>query len=189
MNKLILAGAAALAIAIPAVAQETMTTTTTTSDSRISSWPADRQTSYTAWPETYRTYYWTLTPSQQEGWWMLTDEQRSQIYAMPAEQRTTTWTAVERQMASRPSANASVTAQAATTGAMTASTMEPGSVSTAVRATTPSASMTKDYPLCSRAVTDSCINPREAGKNYGNRPLNYWPGRPASEIPGKKPQN
>ena len=24
---------------------------------------------------------------------------------------------------------------------------------------------------------------------HGNKPLNYWPGRPASEIPGKKPQN
>jgi len=38
------------------------------------------------------------------------------------------------------------------------------------------------YPLCSRTVTDSCINPRETGHNHGNRPLRYWTGRPASEL-------
>jgi hypothetical protein len=38
------------------------------------------------------------------------------------------------------------------------------------------------YPLCSRTVTDSCINPREAGRRHGNTPLPYWPGRPASEM-------
>jgi hypothetical protein len=35
-------------------------------------------------------------------------------------------------------------------------------------------------------MQDSCVNPREAGLNYGNRPLNYWPGQPASEM---KPKN
>jgi hypothetical protein len=38
------------------------------------------------------------------------------------------------------------------------------------------------YPVCSRSVHDECVNPREAGRGYGNRPLGYWPGRPASEM-------
>jgi len=38
------------------------------------------------------------------------------------------------------------------------------------------------YPVCSRTVTDECVNPREAGRNHGNRPLPYWPGRPASDM-------
>ena len=37
------------------------------------------------------------------------------------------------------------------------------------------------YPLCRGNIQDECINPREAGKNFGNRPLKYWPGKPASE--------
>jgi hypothetical protein len=37
------------------------------------------------------------------------------------------------------------------------------------------------YPLCSRTVTDECVNPRQAGRAYGNRPLDDWPGHPASE--------
>ena len=38
------------------------------------------------------------------------------------------------------------------------------------------------YPLCSRTITDECVNPREAGRNHGNRPLDYWPGRPAGQA-------
>lgn len=40
----------------------------------------------------------------------------------------------------------------------------------------------KDYPICSKTVSDGCINPREAGLKYGNVPLSYWPGKPASEM-------
>ena len=39
-----------------------------------------------------------------------------------------------------------------------------------------------EYPICSKTVTDSCINPRAAGKKYGNVALEYWPGKPASEL-------
>ncbi len=41
--------------------------------------------------------------------------------------------------------------------------------------------MTK-YPVCKGEVQDGCINPREAGLNWGNRPLDHWPGKPASEM-------
>lgn len=37
------------------------------------------------------------------------------------------------------------------------------------------------YEVCRPGVEDACINPREAGLNFGNVPLTYWPGRPASE--------
>jgi len=44
-----------------------------------------------------------------------------------------------------------------------------------------------DLPICKKDQQDGCINAYEkTGK--GNKPLNYWPGKPASEIPGKKPQ-
>lgn len=45
-----------------------------------------------------------------------------------------------------------------------------------------------DYPICSKDQTDGCIQPRAAGKNYGNRPLDYWPGEPASSMKNKPPR-
>jgi hypothetical protein len=206
MNKLILAGAAALALAVPAVAQDVavdsngnvyvMTSAQQTSydawpvayQTAYKTWPNDYQSMFWTWPATYQTYFWTLTPEQQTGWWALTDAQRGQLYAMTPEQRATTWASIARQMASMPSANASTTAQVATTSAMTANTMGPNFVSNAVTQTTPAAS-DGNYPPCKGAVQDHCVNPREAGLNYGNRPLNRWPGKPASEIPGPKKQN
>lgn len=38
-----------------------------------------------------------------------------------------------------------------------------------------------DVPICKPAEEDNCINSWEANRT-GNRPINYWPGRPASEI-------
>lgn len=38
------------------------------------------------------------------------------------------------------------------------------------------------YPVCTPQVTDGCINPRAAGLNFGNVPLDHWPGAPASEL-------
>lgn len=38
------------------------------------------------------------------------------------------------------------------------------------------------YKVCKGEVQDSCINPRSAGLKFGARDLQYWPGRPASEI-------
>lgn len=40
----------------------------------------------------------------------------------------------------------------------------------------------KVYDVCMNAQQDSCINPRAAGLNWGNRPLTYWPGQPASSM-------
>lgn len=38
------------------------------------------------------------------------------------------------------------------------------------------------YDVCMTPDQDSCIQPRAAGLKFGNRPLTYWPGKPASEM-------
>lgn len=40
----------------------------------------------------------------------------------------------------------------------------------------------KVYEVCMTENQDSCIQPRAAGLKWGNRPLTYWPGKPASEM-------
>ena len=37
------------------------------------------------------------------------------------------------------------------------------------------------YEVCRDGKTDGCINPRDAGLDFGSVPLDHWPGRPASE--------
>jgi len=41
------------------------------------------------------------------------------------------------------------------------------------------------YKVCMTESEDGCIQPRAAGLNWGNRPLQQWPGRPASEMNGR----
>ena len=41
------------------------------------------------------------------------------------------------------------------------------------------------YKVCMTESEDGCIQPRAAGLNWGNRPLQNWPGRPASEMSGR----
>ena len=43
-----------------------------------------------------------------------------------------------------------------------------------------------ELPICEAGQEDNCINSWEANRT-GNRPINYWPGRPASEIDGPLP--
>ncbi len=38
------------------------------------------------------------------------------------------------------------------------------------------------YAVCDTQKQDDCINPRAAGLNWGDRPLDYWPGKPVSET-------
>ena len=45
-----------------------------------------------------------------------------------------------------------------------------------------------EYKLCKGGQTDSCINPQDAGFDWGGREITYWPGRPASEIDEKLPE-
>lgn len=38
-----------------------------------------------------------------------------------------------------------------------------------------------EYKVCTADGQDGCINPREAGLDFGNVPIDRWPGKPASE--------
>ena len=187
MKKLIFAGAAALAMtATPALADNHMdgeaTTYVLTADQQTAydGWPVVRQTTYTAWPPYVQEYYWTLTPDQSAGWWVLNDEQRVRIYEMTPEQRAQAWTAIAAQMSN--ASNTATTARAAASSATTG----PRFVRSEVVQTTPAATNATDgeLPICSSDEQDNCINAWEAGKRGPgvNRPLEYWPGRPASEI-------
>ncbi|WP_156842170.1 hypothetical protein [Novosphingobium aquimarinum] len=164
------------------------------------SWPPERQTDYDTWPMTYQEYYWTLEPVQQEGYWALTEDQRGKIYNMTPEQRTLAWRAVQQQLAgmtpTTPAGQANPPGQGMPTNGVPNPKMANQAVQPAMPATQqyqggpykgaltppPADAMDKDYPICKGDVQDSCINPREAGKNWGNRPLDHWPGKPASEM-------
>lgn len=45
----------------------------------------------------------------------------------------------------------------------------------------------QEVDVCREGQQDDCINPREAGLDFGDVPIDYWPGRPASEIEGDLP--
>lgn len=186
MKKLILAGAAALAFtAVPASAQDVAVDAegnvyvlTEVQQADFDAWPVERRTLYSAWPYGVQEYYWTLTPTQADGWWVLTDPQRVSVFEMTPEQRTIAWTQIAAQM------NGSTTASVATTSATSASTTGPRFVSKAVVQTTPAAdkaAVGEKLPVCTPNQQDNCINSWEKNRT-GNRPLDYWPGRPASEI-------
>ena len=163
-------------------------------------------TMYDAWPDTYKTYYWTLTPAQQSGWWVLNDDQRGRVYAMTPAQRTAAWAAISSQMsastgAADPMASdtsmspdtsmASDTSMAADTS-MSAAPMASGNMQFVSRemaqpvagSADAAALASGDLPVCKPDQQDGCINSWEKNKT-GTRPLDHWPGKPASEMPGK----
>ena len=45
----------------------------------------------------------------------------------------------------------------------------------------------REVYVCNEERQDSCVNPRDAGFDFGNRELTYWPGKPASQIDGPIP--
>lgn len=180
MRNLILAGAAALAFtAAPAIAQDMSDDGYMLTDMQqgmYDGWPADRQATYDAWPMDVQEYYWTLTPMQTQGWWMLNDDQRVRIYQMDPESRAKVWTQVSAQM--KPNA----TASAATTASSSAKTAGPRFVSRAVTEALPAGykeAKGNDLPVCKPNQQTDCINSWAKNKT-GTRPLNYWPGKPAS---------
>ena len=197
MKHIILAGAAALAFtAVPAAADHHMEGEVKVyqlgEDQVVmyDSWPEERRVVYDAWPYGVQEYYWTLEPAQAEGWWVLTDPQRVRIYEMTPDQRMMAWQQISAQM--NGNTNASTTGMTArTTAATTASGMTaPRFVRSEVTQTTPAgykaSGSGNDLPICKQGQQDGCINGWEKNKT-GNRPLEYWPGRPASEIDGPLP--
>jgi hypothetical protein len=45
-----------------------------------------------------------------------------------------------------------------------------------------------EYAVCGEGQTDGCINPREAGLDFGGVPIDYWPGQPASRVEEPLPE-
>lgn len=143
-------------------------------------WPSERRTGYEAWPIEYQTYYWTLTPEQQAGYWALTPDQRGQIYKMTPEQRKLAWQSVQQQLAGQTPTTPPGQANPPGPGVPTAGVPNPQSADQAAPPAMPADesyqggpykgaltpppadAMSKDYPICSRTVTDGCRN--RAGK-------------------------
>lgn len=181
MKKMILASFAALSLAaVPSAAQDTQAGAydmNTAQQQMFMKWPDDKRIAYTRWPAELQTYYWSLTPQQQTGWWMLTDDQRSRIHVAAPEQRTQAWAAIVAQMTGAP-ASETPTRAAATT-------MSGGIrwVSNPVVQQIPPPHQ-GEYPICKSDADDNCMNPWAAGLRGPNveRPLQYWPGKPASEM-------
>jgi hypothetical protein len=98
---------------------------------------------------------------------------------MTPDMRTTTWASIEKQM-NTPSASASTMARTSTPGA----TMQ--FVSNAMVQSVPTDAAPANPPICTAGQQDNCINAWEAGKRGPgvNRPLDHWPGKPASEMSG-----
>jgi hypothetical protein len=149
---------------------------TTKQKTVYATWPAQRRTDYDALTGEYQTYYWTLTPVQQEGYWALTPDQRGQIYKMSPEQRATAWKSIEQQLAGQtpttPEGQANPpgqgvptagvpnpqTANQAAQPAMPADESYQGGPYKGAKTPAPADAMGKDYPVCSKNVTDGCRN-------------------------------
>ena len=149
---------------------------TTQQQTVYATWPVDRRADYDAWPVESRTYYWTLTPEQQEGYWAMTPDQRGQIYQMTPEQQKIAWQSVREQLAgqtpSTPAGQANPpgqgvptagvpnpqTANQAAQPAMPADPSYQGGPYKGALTPPPADAMNKEYPVCSKTVTDGCRN-------------------------------
>ncbi len=144
--------------------------------SQYDSWTDQQRADYDAWPVEYQNYYWTLTPDQQEGYWALTPDQREQIYKLAPAQREQAWQSVVQQL---KGAGATVQTQANPQGpgtptsgvpapqdadqavppAMPADPGYQGGPYKGALTAPPASATTKDYPVCTKEIQDSCRNP------------------------------
>ena len=190
MRNLILAGAAALVFsAAPAMAQDMPQSMdagaydmTQAQQQMFMTWEDEQRIAYTRWPVNVQEYYWTLNDSQMRGWWALNDEQRMRIVGMAPQQRAAAWTSIMNQMTG-------ATTMPATAATTTTSTVTSGNIqyssNPVVQATQyDQGPPVGELPICSANEQDNCINAWEAGKRGAGvaRPLDYWPGQPASEM-------
>lgn len=184
--KSILAATAALGLALtaaPAMADDHMDghmmEMSAQQQGMYDTWPADRRAMYDGWPHDAQMYFWTLEPMQMDGWWMLNNDQRLRIVAMNPQQRMAAWQSINAQMGGSSSANTAM----ARTSASANMNSNVRFVSNEMVQSAPAAH-NGEYPLCTDGRTDNCMNPWEAGKRGAGvtRPLDYWPGKPASEM-------
>lgn len=188
MHKLLLASSAALALlAVPAAiqAQDAAPTAppaaaapsmTPEQKALYDGWSPTQKSDYQGWPADYQAYYWTLNTDQQKGYWALTADQRGQIYKMTPEQRQMAWNSVVQQLSGQTPSTPPGQASPPGEGVPTAGVPDPQTAGQAARPAMPAdqnyqggpykgaltpppaTKMDKDYPVCSKTVTDGCRN-------------------------------
>ena len=182
MKKLILTSAAIIAFgatAVQAQMQDDMSSDDmeTQDDAAMQNDSMPMQQSPTMTPQ-QMTIYNGLTADQKvqfDGWdlqqkglyFALSAEQRSQLWALPMAQRQQAWMQIRKAagLPATPAMNNSGGAMAQdnmATGAMAKDSMATGTqkmANSGARTAPPAAAMNKDYPKCSRTVTDNCMNP------------------------------
>lgn len=152
---------------------------TTEQRAAYDAWTAEQRSDYDGWPADVSAYYWTLTPAQQKAWWVLKPEQRTQVFGMTPADRTTTWASIEAQLAAPnvvqtqanppgpgPASPVPPNPETASAPVPPAMPADPGYMAGPYKGALtppPAAAMSKTYPLCTRDVQDSCVNPGEAG--------------------------
>ena len=141
--------------------------------------PADRRAAYDRFDQQTRDYYRTLRPEQTDMFFMLDDTQRSQMMALTPEQRDRAWTSMMQRQGNMAQGNMGQ-------GNMAQGNMTQGNIrftSNAVVQNAP-APHQGEYPICETDMQDNCMNAWEAGRRGAgvSRPLDYWPGRPASSM-------
>ncbi len=140
-------------------------------------WTPAQKSDYEGWPNDYKVYYWTLDAQQQKGYWALTADQRGQIYKMTPEQRQMAWNSVLQQLKGETPSTPAGQANPPGSGVPTEGVPDPQSADQAARPAMPAdqnyqggpykgaltpppaTAMEKDYPRCSKTVTDNCRNP------------------------------
>jgi hypothetical protein len=139
-------------------------------------WSPTQKSDYQGWPADYQAYYWTLNTDQQKGYWALTADQRGQIYKMTPEQRQMAWNSVVQQLSGQTPSTPPGQANPPGEGVPTAGVPDPQTADQAARPAMPAdqnyqggpykgaltpppaTKMDKDYPVCSKTVTDGCRN-------------------------------
>jgi len=176
---------AAIGQAPEAAASSPPATLTAEQQASYVGWPAQAKASYDAWPAEYKAYFWTLTANQQKGWFALSDTQRKQVFDLSPADRTAAWTSIEAQLAGAatppppPAADPTATqVQANPTGPGDPSVTPPNPATAGTPVPPaqpadpgyqagpykgaltqpPADAQAKDYPVCSKTVTDSCRN-------------------------------
>ncbi len=164
-------------------------------------WPPEYQAYFWTLAPEQQEGYWVLTPNQRSQIAAMTPAQRTIAWQSIGRQLAAGANTGAASVAARtgdeipapaqaadeanaaatpPAPRTAVVAEADTAGAASGAgavvTTYPGNL-----APPPASALNKDYPVCSRAIQDSCQNPGEGGAPGHSRALKHWPGKPASE--------
>lgn len=128
-------------------------------------WPYERQLVYFGMEEPMRTYYWTLETEQRPVWLALSPSDRlTVVHVADPSDRADLWSELVAQYSvGTPLADMDINYESKPV-------------------VQDHAQHSGDYPVCEGDADDTCVNAWEAGERGTGvtRPLDYWPGEPAS---------